>query len=100
MFCVQFDWSHNDTTSNCKKNNEVKSKNDHLIDFNETNTHVTTSEALVTPSTTTDATVNSFQCPALSNYVPLDDKPMDRVELTYPPEDLLTSPILPFLFTI
>jgi len=74
------------TTSNCKKNNEVKSKNDHLIDFNVTNTHETTLEVPVEetiPSTLSDATVNSLQCPALHNYGSLEDKLMDRAERTY-----------------
>jgi len=35
------------TTSNCKKNNGVKSKNDHPIEFNEMNTHDTTSDTLI-----------------------------------------------------
>jgi hypothetical protein len=86
-------------TSNCKKNNEVKSKNDHLIDLNEINTHDNTSEALVednSPYTSTDKTVNSFQYTAPPICMSLDDKPMDRAEPTNPPTDILTSSTPPF----
>ncbi|KAL4103944.1 hypothetical protein QTP88_019261 [Uroleucon formosanum] len=87
------------TTSNCRKNNEVKSKNDHLIDFNEIITHNTTAEALVEetpPTTSADEKVNSLQYPALPIHISLDDKPIDRAEITNPPVDILTLPTPPF----
>jgi hypothetical protein len=70
------------TTSNCKKNNEVNSKND-PIEFNEMNTHDTTSDTLTEespPSTTSDATVNSLQCSALPIYASFDVNSSDRAE--------------------
>ncbi|KAE9533568.1 hypothetical protein AGLY_009206 [Aphis glycines] len=80
-------------TSNCKKNNEVNSKND-PIEFNEMNTHDTTSDTLTEespPSTTSDATVNSLQCSALPIYASFDVNSSDRAELTDSPVDILTS---------
>lgn len=85
--------------SNCRKNNEVKSKNDYLLDFNEIITHNTPAEALVKetpPSTSADETVNSLQYPALPIHISLDDKPMDRAEIINPPVDILTLPTPPF----
>jgi len=70
-----------------KKNNEVKSKNDHPIEFNEINTHDTTSDTLIEespPSTTTDATVNSLQCSALPIYASLDVKSSEGLNSLIP----------------